>query len=295
MSVWSRILLPFPGKRANCNANRGPHRPVRFAAALLMAGLLSAPFARAGAEQITAADWHDPAELARTWQNAKLRVPLATGVLAGLLGKTEVPAGARFPTVIYMHGCNGFWKGSDTRLDFLADAGFAAIAPDSFARKKSPRSCDIEESRGGLYRPKLVMRQAEAAHALEMARTLPWVDPDNVFLMGLSEGGITTATLETDLPINARVIEGWGCHAGWTEYRGLAAREPVLSLVAARDPWFRLKVLQGDCGSYMSAQLLALGSRSVVYEDPPLAERHALLEDPGAQDIVRTFLTAHLK
>jgi len=279
----------------NCLGLTGYRRLAAIAGVFSLLAVLFAPMLGQAGELVTSEDWHDPAELARTWERAKVRVPLAARTLSGRLGDLDVPKGERFPTVIYMHGCNGFWWGSDTRLDFLADAGFAAIAPDSFARKKSPKSCDVVTSRGGLYRPKLIMRQLEAAYALDMARTLPWVDPDNIFLMGLSEGGITTATLETDIAINARVIEGWGCHAGWTEYRGLAAREPVLSLVAARDPWFRLQVLQGDCGTYMTDTLRNLGSRSVVYEDAPLSERHALLEDHGVQDTVRTFLKAHLK
>ena len=107
----------------------------------------------------------------------------------------------------------------------------------------------------------------------------------------LSQGGITTATLEeTGRPVNARVIEGWGCHAGWSEYKGLNAApgQPVLSLVAARDPWFRADYLQGDCGAFV-ADPESSGSRSVVFD----SSRHELLELSEARHIVKAFLARH--
>lgn len=176
----------------------------------------------------------------------------------------ETPQGVTFPTVIYMHGCAGFWAGTDRRLNMLARHGFATIAPDSFARAHKPVSCDTSAHRGGLHRGGLGMRLSEARHAFRKARELDWVDTENLFLMGLSEGGITVARLSEDLPpVNARVIEGWTCHAGWPEYRGLSSYEgqPVLSLVSAEDPWFQSHRTRGHCGAFMRNRRAA-GSRS---------------------------------
>lgn len=75
------------------------------------------------------------------------------------------------------------------------------------------------------------MRQLDTLHAIQETRKLNWVDPDNIFPVGFSEGAIVSATLpaELDQPLRARVIEGWTCQAGWPEYRGLnrATIEPV--------------------------------------------------------------------
>jgi hypothetical protein len=105
--------------------------------------------------------------------------------------------------------------------------------------------------------------------------------------MGHSEGGIAVAT--APLPgLAARVIEGWGCHAGWPEYRGLAApeSEPVLALVASDDPWFRSPVLSGDCGDWMDGN-----DESLVFEPPGyLHRRHWLSFDRDVQRIVIDFL-----
>jgi len=237
-------------------------------------------------------DWADPDELKRTWDGAKVRIPLDTGVIkATLINLRNMPKGKKFPTVIYMHGCNGFWTGTDRRVDFLTKLHFAVIAPNSFARKKVPTSCDPRKHKGGMYRSTLIMRQHEAAYAIRMARKLPWVDSKNIFLMGLSEGGITTATFSGE-PAKARIVEGWGCHAGWPEYHGLnaPATEPVLSLVSDKDPWFQNPVLQGDCGEFMLNDV----SESVVFRSGSLRYKHELLEHPEVKRIVIKFLEQHL-
>ena len=243
---------------------------------------------------MSSSDWNDPGELARTWDGAKVRIPLASGVLKATMVNLGETVTGQYPTVIYLHGCNGFWFGTDRRVDFLAKLGYAVIAPNSFARLKAPTSCKPLVHKGGLYRYSLAMRQFEANHAIARARELPWVDPDNLFLMGLSQGGITTATLrEAGATVNARIIEAWGCHAGWAEYQGLnaPADQPVLSFVAAHDPWFRASYLQGDCGSFMKNR----NSESVVYETGSLSRRHELLESTAAQEVVAAFLAKHRK
>lgn len=245
-------------------------------------------------------DWSDPEELRRTWQAALVRVPVASGVLRGSiadLDTAQIPDGTKFPTVIYLHGCAGVWAGTYRRIDWLAENGFAVIAPVSFAREKYPQSCDPREHRSSLYRPILKMRQQDAGHAIRQARQLSWVDGRNVFLMGLSEGGITTATFQRrdqDESVTARVVEGWTCHAGWKEYTGVRApaSEPVLALVADDDPWFRKPWNRGDCGAFLNK---ANGSRSVVYRGPRLRQRHELLEDAEVQRTVLAFLRKHAR
>jgi dienelactone hydrolase len=242
--------------------------------------------------EMQSTDWANPEELQRTWDGAKVRIPLGTRVIkASMINLPDLPGGKKFPTVIYMHGCNGFWTGTDRRVDFLVKLHFAVIAPNSFARKKVPSSCDPLRHRGGMYRPTLVMRQNEAAYAIRMARKLPWVDSKSIFLMGFSQGGITTATFSGE-PVKARIIEGWGCHAGWPEYHGLnaPATEPVLSLVGDKDPWFRNPLLQGDCGEFMKNDQ----SKSVIFKAGSIRYEHALFERPEVKKSVKFFLEQHL-
>ncbi len=139
------------------------------------------------------------------------------------------------------------------------------------------------------------MRQYDALNAIKNAKQLDWVDSKNIFLVGFSEGGITSATVSTDFDsgVNARVIEGWTCHAGWNEYRGINApsSEAVLALVADQDPWFQDSWTRGSCGTYMNSEN---GSRSVVYNTGPLMSNHSLLDDSDVQNMVLEFLKAHM-
>ena len=252
-------------------------------------------------EEMVAADWSDPKELQRTWEAALVRVPGGgSGIIKTTmkeLDATTIPQGKKFPTVIYLHGCSGVWKGTYRRIDFLAKNGFAVIAPVSFAREKYPQSCDTKNHKGGMYRPTLTMRQNDAGYAIIKAKQLRWVDPENVFLIGLSQGGITTATFSSKDPaaaVNARVVEGWTCHAGWKEYRGINApeSEPVLALVAGNDPWFQRPFSRGDCGEFLNQKN---GSRSIVYRTGPKRNRHELLEFKDVQQTVLKFLREHLR
>jgi dienelactone hydrolase len=192
--------------------------------------------------------------------------------------------------VVYMHGCSGVNQLSVKTADMLAGEGYIVFVPDSFARANKPMSCDPLRYLGGLHREVLDWRHAEADHALKQAKALPSVDPSKLFLMGLSEGGITTATYVGE-PVAGRIIEGWTCHAGWPEYRGLHAppTAPLLAPRAANDPYLHHPALRGDCSAYMM-QSSAL-RRSVVFRPPhPAASHHDLMWNAEARRLVLEFL-----
>lgn len=246
--------------------------------------------------QMRPSDWTNPREVRRTWVAAIVRVPDSKGrskqIKTGALAGWKPRSGGRLPAVIYMHGCSGIWEGTTRRAKFMADLGFVVIAPASFARRKYPQSCDVTSREGGMYRDILKMRQNDAAYAIAQAGELSFVDPSKIILMGLSEGGITTATLPGNrykTALAARIVEGWTCHAGRPEYEGLKARasEPVLTLVGARDPWFQDQWTKGNCSRFVRT---ANGSRSVVYTSGALAREHELLDYKQPRQDVERFL-----
>lgn len=230
----------------------------------------------------------DPAELSPTWGQAFVLVPdgrgrarrLDTSDLAGYLAQN---ATARI--VLYAHGCDGIGHKGRAAGRFYARNGYVFVAPDSFARPGKIASCRPLQRQGGLHREVLAWRHAEIDHALTQLRR---ITPRAVALAGHSEGGITVATYR-GRPVAARIVEGWTCHAGWPEYRGLnaPAHEPVLSLVAQDDPWFQIAALRGDCGPFMDGN-----DRSVVFRAPdPLHRSHWLIKDARVQKIVLAFLS----
>lgn len=251
------------------------------------------------AAEMRSADWNDPQELERVWQAALVRIPDSDGghieTTVEELHTLQFVQGKRFPAVVFLHGCSGIGKGTHTRINFLAANGYAVIAPPSLARKKYPQSCDPENFRGGLYRDTLKMRQFDAGYAIEKTKALGWVDARRVYLVGLSEGGITAATFRSQsgkASVRARVVEAWTCHAGWDEYRGInaPADEPVLTLLASEDPWFQTPTTRGECTGFLDP---GNGSKSVVYTEADLSQRHALLEDERVQAEVLEFLAKH--
>ncbi|MEB8387462.1 hypothetical protein OO012_09500 [Rhodobacteraceae bacterium KMM 6894] len=232
----------------------------------------------------------DPAELARTYRGALVYVPDAdTG--ARRITMDALPAylkDADDPRlVVYLHGCSGIINIAHTAGMMYGGAGYVFVAPDSFARANKPLSCRPEIPEGGLHRAVLGWRQAEATYALSELHALAALAQVPTILAGHSEGAVTVATFQ-GTPVDARVIEGWTCNAGWPEYIGLNApkSEPVLSLVGRRDPWFRLPVLRGDCGEFMDDN-----DRSVVFRKPDaLFDQHWLSRNPGVQDTILQFL-----
>lgn len=229
-------------------------------------------------------------ELERTWRQARVWLPGTTGAVipADIPERVEAPA-----VILYAHGCDGPGRITTASARFLSAAGYLIVAPDSFARRDKPRSCDPAIPRGGLHRAVLGWRQAEMRHAMTRLRSLPATKDLPIALMGHSEGAITVATMPAP-DAALRIIEGWTCHAGWPEYRGLSAppHQPVLALVGSRDPWFRLPVLRGDCGAFMPE---GAPMRSIVY-DPPgyLAGKHWLSADPGVRVTILQFLSQNL-
>jgi len=251
-------------------------------------------------EDMLRSDFIDPEEKMRTWNKAVVWVPTGPGksrrVSMRELLETFTDSDQKFPTAIYLHGCAGLWAGSSRRMKFLADNGFLAIGPASLARKKYAQSCNHVTHEGGLFREAVTIRRIDTAHAIERAKALSFVDADNMLLIGLSEGGVTTATftsLQKDLSVNARVVEGWTCHSGWMDHIGVRApvSEPVLSLVGVNDPWFQEPYLRGDCGSTMNKEN---GSKSIVYRSGKLSYEHELLKYKSVQQETLAFIRKHI-
>jgi dienelactone hydrolase len=194
--------------------------------------------------------------------------------------------------VVYLHGCDGVESAGVKTADLLAAAGYVVFVPDSFARANKPQSCDPRQYLAGMHREVLAWRHAEADYALKQAKTLAFANTSNVFLMGLSEGAIATATYAGE-PLAGRIIEGWTCHAGWPEYRGLnaPATESVLALSSQNDPWFQDPVMRGDCAEFIVSPSAL--RQSIVFRPPhPAASQHDLMWNADARRMVLEFLVA---
>ena len=237
-------------------------------------------------------------DVQRTWREALVILPQSTSGgapaffrqtssgVAGYLGK--FPDGTHFPTVVFMHGCTGI--GNLAFLEDLARQGYAVVAPDSFARRYRPLQCDPKTSRGGRNLFVYDFRSAELTYALERLPSLPWVDLDNLFLIGASEGAVTVALFRGDV-FNARVIAQWTC-AGAPLVAGIWAprRTPILAIVRDGDPYYAAANTpgqQGNCGFYLADRA---NSKSLVVSPGKGDYAHDVLDNSGAVAAIIEFL-----
>ena len=260
----------------------------RLAAGLLaLCACSGAPAAAADDDNAARAFWQGRAHQLRAGTLQETSIAAAWPALQ----QATAEDGAR-AVVVYLHGCDGIGATGAKTADLLASAGYLVLAPDSFARRDKPVSCDPVLQRAGLHREVLGWRHDEARYAIAQARTLPGGERRPLVLMGFSEGAIAVATYDGDA-VDARVIEGWTCHAAWPEYRGLNApvTQPVLALVAQHDPWFTAAALRGDCGDFMGPP--SAWRVSIVFRPPhPAAAQHDLLWHADARRALLGFLDA---
>ncbi len=120
----------------------------------------------------------------------------AVGSEAKILFSMRLPPGeGPFPAVILMAGCSGLVgpveRGMTRHADHLVDAGFVVLILDSFTARGIDSTCTSARKAA----ESTLLRQYDAIHALRYLQGLTGVDPQNVFLMGQSEGGSVAAKL----------------------------------------------------------------------------------------------------
>ena len=212
-------------------------------------------------------------DIAKTFNRATIVLPRQKGrepVVGKLSSKSirahlsELPTGWRYPTILYMHGCTG--QGRLDTLRAFARAGFAVIAPNSFARRYRPLQCSPSKQTGGQNIFVFDFRLVEISYALQRMAPLSWINNDRLFLVGTSEGGVAAALYRGE-EFRARIIAQGPCH-GAPFIRGLAAPkgEAVLAIVRSDDPWYQPDRTQGQLGDCSAFFKTPARSRSLVID-----------------------------
>jgi len=238
-------------------------------------------------------------DLERTWIHAPVATPanaagrIAYFRMATKQGKTFFGEyqGGKKPVVLYLHGCTGFNSSDREIIQQIARAGYFVVAPDSMARQYRPRQCSGRKKKGG-YSPFVFdFRQAEINYAIDQLWREPWVDWDNLFIMGISEGAAATALYRGHF-FRARVITQWTCH-GAPLIRGLEGPKdtPILAVVRKNDPWYNREGSgqAGHCGAFFGDRP---NSESLQLED---GKDHNVMKDAGMLEKIIDFLNANQK
>jgi len=168
------------------------------------------------------------------------------------LAAAEVRPNSKVPVVLYLHGCAGMRSEDYAYRELMLEQGYAVFMPDSFKRPYR-RECSSQ----GRLSERVDMRTVEVITALQELKQLPWVDQENIILMGFSEGGNTTDHWSRP-GFKAHIILGSACTLTGGEPNA-PAEVPVLAIVGARDS-FRP-------GKSCRITRTVGGSRSVIIPD----------------------------
>ena len=105
-----------------------------------------------------------------------------------------------YPTVIISHGFSGSHKDNMARAELLAQNGFCAVVFDFYGGNQASKS-------GGSMTEMSVLTEAEDLSAMmDGMLALPYVDKDNLFLMGCSQGGFVSAYVAAKRPADVKAL-----------------------------------------------------------------------------------------
>lgn len=247
--------------------------------------------------EISGKAWvHTASSLAASAQQASICLPAAaTGgaVFCGKLADAPKTGAAKVPVIVFLHGSSGLGlKAIGEWQRWVADLGWASLAPDSFALPervtyKSPIDKDSYEKIHAL-------RASEIAPAVDALKKQPWADAARLVLAGTSEGSVPVARYAGN-DFVARILYAWSCEANYfvAEPRNaLPAAQPVLNVISTTDPFFSKAngwIGNPDAAGHCGAALKANPQAAVVLV--PHAP-HTLLTLPAARVATAGFLAA---
>jgi dienelactone hydrolase len=159
-------------------------------------------------------------------------------VLAGRLHRPSAQGPS--PAIILMHGCGGWQpavlRGLKDHAAFFVRNGFVVLNLDSFGPRGNAGGT-VCTSYSQLAQARKY-RTRDAFDALDFLRRQTFVDPENIFLIGQSNGGSVAilAVTEANQPSfrGAVALYPW---CGATGSRQLQLAAPLLILGGARDDW----------------------------------------------------------
>jgi dienelactone hydrolase len=181
-------------------------------------------------------------DVKHSWDNAEVHVPGKWFSKSVNNINHDIP----LPTVIYLHGCAGISDPDRMWAGILKQNGFIVVMPDSFSIPGREKNCDLATKNTNLRKvPTAILRPKEAEYAIEQILKLPWVDKNNIFLMGHSEGGMGVSRTITD-KVKGIVVSGFPCATGiWAD-----AKIPVLAIGWSHDEWFKDRFNYKQCDSF---------------------------------------------
>ena len=171
-------------------------------------------------------------DVSKSWEKAIVYVPgnLFTKTVGSV--KVEKP----MSVVILLHGCGGIHEHEKRWAETIKSAGFIVVLPNSFAIPNREVNCVSETSTANIGKvPVNDLRPAEAEYAGNKINEMEWVDKNNIFLMGHSEGGMG-AFYTKEVGFKGVIVSGFPCRS--RKPVGSGHGTPFLAINWERDPYF---------------------------------------------------------
>ncbi|MGB5792041.1 alpha/beta hydrolase family protein [Poseidonibacter sp.] len=145
---------------------------------------------------------------------------------------------SKIPTVLFMHGSAGLRKGSVYRKWIVEEAGFIFFAPNSLKVKNRPTYETPTKLKN--YEKVHDFRQAEIYFNLEKLQKISFIDTNNIFLMGNSEGGLAAAAFK-GREFKGRIVTAYSCENAYYSKNfeiGANKNEAILNIIGTHDEYF---------------------------------------------------------
>ena len=207
-----------------------------------------------------------------------------------------------FPAVVLLHGCGGINSFNHDYAQQLKEQGFVAKVVDSFG----PRGLDVICTNNALMSQMARKdRIDDAFTALNELRSLPYVDPERIGLMGWSHGAGTSLianVIDRDGPRFKAVVSIYPYCS--ERFIGQPMKAPTLILIGEWDDWTPADKCQALAKTDTSITLKVFPSTYHKYDDPEFLRSqiyltHKLEYKPSAAKETRTltidFFTKHLR
>ena len=143
-----------------------------------------------------------------------------------------------YPTVLYMHGSSGLYRGEVYQHYIVEELGYLFFAPNSYKIKNRPTYCSPAKLKK--YMKVHRVRVAEIEYNSKRLLKSGFVDKNNLFLMGNSEGGLAVAIFKSK-KFRARIVTAFSCESSYFYKNfklGSKKSEPLLNIIGTHDEFF---------------------------------------------------------
>lgn len=191
---------------------------------------------------------------------------------------SEAKITKNYPTLFYMHGSAGFSYGKQY-CKALIDEGFIFFAPNSYELKNRPTYKTPTKIKN--YEEVHKVRVAEVFYNINRLKEFSFINKENIFLMGSSEGALAAAKYKGK-EFKGRIVVAYACENGYysRDFKiGAKKKDPFLNIIGTHDQYFSKyskyedKKVNGHCAmallEYKNAKVVLLPkTKHNVIENP---------------------------